>query len=388
MMKVAFVTSGYPPVSPGGAGVSSQLIVRQLRARGVTVHVYGIIGENRELCRAGSGTWHLPKGELYPGPKTIGENLSAYRHLPRLDTYDLVHVYNVRHIPACVLRSDSPVVATFNNHMWVCIDAVQHLREGTPECGLRRDLRYAGTEGYTGLARIGRVAVHYVGRHFARQVDAATVQTGGMKRVMETCGYDVDDITVVPNLVDPAFEGEPKNGNTVLFVGRLREEKGPQMVVRAFASLPEEIKREWKLELVGDGPLREEVERAVRTLEIPEATVGYRPYSELPDVYRSAGLLVHASRFTEPFSRCWLEAMASGTPILCSRNPGSSSVLSGVAEFYDPFDVEDLTAGLERCLRSPSRREAMATRGSERVGRYDAETVVGGYVDVYRNTIE
>lgn len=387
-MKIAFVTSGYPPVSPGGAGISSQLIVRQLRASGVAVDVYGLIGETRKLHRAESGTWHLPKGELYPGPTAIGENLSAYVHLPRLHAYDLIHVYNVRHIPACVLRSESPVVATYNNHMWVCIDAVQHLREGTPELGLRRNLRYAGTKGYTGLGRVFRVASEYAGRHFARQVDAATVQTDGMKRVMETCGHDPHDITVVPNLVDPAFEVEPNNGNTVLFVGRLREEKGPQMVVRAFASLPEELKREWTLEIVGDGPLKEDIERAVRTLEIPEATVGHCPYSKLPETYRSAGLFVHASRYAEPFSRCWLEAMASGTPILCSRNPSSTSVLSDVAEFYDPFDVEDLAAGLERCLRSPSRREAMATRGIEHVGHYDAETVVDGYIDVYRDTVE
>jgi glycosyltransferase involved in cell wall biosynthesis len=387
-MKVAFVTSGYPPVSPGGAGISSQLIVRQLRALGVTVDVYGIIGENRKLHQAESGTWYLPKGELYPGPTTIGENLSAYVHLPRLDSYDLIHVYNVRHIPACVLRSESPVVATYNNHTWICIDEVQHLREGTPKLGLRRNLRYAGTKGYTGLGRIFRVASEYGGRYFSRQVDAATVQTDGMKDVMETCGYDTDDITVVPNLVDPAFEVAPENENTVLFVGRLREEKGPQMVVEAFASLPEEIKREWKLEIAGDGPLRGKLERAIRTLEIPEATIGHCPYAELPDVYRSAGLVVHASRYTEPFSRCWLEAMASGTPILCSRNPSSSSVLGDIAEFYDPFDVEDLAAGLERCLRDPTRRETMAARGSERIDRYDAATVVDGYVDVYRSTVE
>jgi glycosyltransferase involved in cell wall biosynthesis len=383
-MQVAFVTSEYPPDSPGGAGISSQLIVEGLRSHGVEVDVFALVGEVRKRIKTSPGVWELPDGMEYPVPKAIGENLSSFFHLPDLSSYDIIHVYNVRHLPACVIRSSSPVIATMNNHLWICIDPAQHLCDGLPECDIRHTHRYAKSEGYSGLQAVARTAIEYFGKSLARLADGFTVQTNGMKTVMHRCGYSSSEISVVGNILDPEFETSDKEKKKIIFVGRFRENKAPDMVIRAYANLSSQLRREWDLELYGDGPMEQRLKELIRDKGMTDTTLKYCPYEKLPEVYAEAGLLVHPSRYTEPFSRTWLEAMASETPIVCSENPSSRDILDHVAQFYDPFDVASLTDTLRTVLSDPYMRNEMRRAGREEIGRYRADVIIPEYIRVYQ----
>jgi glycosyltransferase involved in cell wall biosynthesis len=382
-MRVAFVTSGYPPISPGGAGISSQLIVEGLRDNGIDVDVFALVGKNRTRIKAAPGVWHLPRGEEYPVPKAIGENLSSYLHLPDLKQYDIIHVYNVRHLPACVVRSSAPIIATMNNHLWICIDPTQHLHDGLPECTVRRTLRYADSAGYSGLKRFPRTAIEYLGKSLARSADAFTVQTNGMKDVMNKCGYGSSDISVVGNILDSDFETEIRKKNKIVFVGRLIESKAPDMVIEAYAGLSSELKQEWDLELYGEGPMKQQLKTMIRERNLDTVTLGRIRYQNLPDVYAEAELLVHPSRYTEPFSRTWLEAMASGTPIVCSDNPSSRDILDGVAQFHDPFDSGSVTDTLTTVLTDSSLRDEMRRVGRKQVEHYRPDIIIQKYFKLY-----
>jgi len=387
-MRVAFVTSEYPPDNPGGAGLSSQLIVQGLRDHGVEVDVFALVGEKKKRVQSSSGVWHLPRGGEYSVPKAIGENVSSYSYLPDLASYDIIHVYNVRHLPACVLRSSSPVVATMNNHLWICIDPVQHLRDGLPECTLRRTFRHTKSEGYSGVKAIARTLIEYVGKSLARFADRFTVQTNGMREVMSKCGYSSNNISVVGNVLDPDFETKNKNEKKIIFVGRLRKSKAPDMVIKAYADLPHQLKQEWDLEVYGDGPMKEQLKTMIREKDLENVTFEYTPYHDLPKVYSKAGLLVHPSRYTEPFSRTWLEAMASGTPIVCSDNPSSRDILSDVARFYDTFDSASLTETLMTVLDDPSLRDEMRRAGREELDQYRSDVIIPKYIGVYNNELD
>lgn len=385
-MNVAFVTTNYPPDSPGGAGRSSQLIVEGLRENGLDVDVFALVGDEKELVETEPGTYRLPSSDVYPGPSTIGENWSSVRYLPKLDEYDVVHVYNVRHLPACILKRSPPVLATYNNHMWVCIDPVAHLRDGMPACGVRQNFRYARSRGFGPLKSVVRTAIETAGKSLAKRADAVTVQTEGMKHELVQCGYASDDITVVPNLVDPRFDIEPRNTKTVMFAGRLVEQKGPQLLARAFASLPDDLQEEWSLEIYGSGPLEERIGRLIE--DIPNAEINYCPYEDLPEVYAEAGVFVHPSRYNEPFSRCWLEAMASGTPLLCSRHPSSEAVLQNLAEFSDPYTITDLQSSLEKMMKEPNTRRRYVKVYDQEVNQYQPTIVAEIYRKAYQKVLD
>lgn len=391
-MKVAFVTAEYPPKNVGGAGISSELIVNELRNQGYNIDVYALNGEERQIKKVSPNHYELPNRDLYPVPSEIGENISVLHKLPDLRKYDLVHSYNTGHLPAVVARVDPPVLATINNHMWVCIDPVQFLKEACPPADLLQMYRYAGTAGYSGIRQLGRFSLEILGRSLTKQADAITVQNLGMKQVLNQCGYDSDMVSVVPNLVDSRFlisneESEDDEKQTLIFLGRLVDTKGAYQAVEDFADLPRDIHKEWKFHIYGRGPQESKIQQFIKeTSEEVEIALNYCPYTELPQVYRQADALIHASKYTEPFSRTWLEAMASETPIICSRNPSSETVLSDVAVLYDPFDEEEPRSTLEEVLTRDD-LQSLAEKGKEHVENYQPNRVCSQYADLYEELV-
>jgi glycosyltransferase involved in cell wall biosynthesis len=73
---------------------------------------------------------------------------------------------------------------------------------------------------------------------------------------------------------------------------------------------------------------------------------GFVPGAELPDWYAAAMAFVYPSLF-EGFGLPVLEAMACGTPVVCSRAPGVSEVAGDAALTFPPHDVDALAAALE-----------------------------------------
>nr|WP_264475108.1 glycosyltransferase family 4 protein [Salinirubrum litoreum] len=185
--------------------------------------------------------------------------------------------------------------------------------------------------------------------------------------------------------MDPQFEKGHIDEEYLLFVGRLAEEKGPLTLLKAYADLPQDLREEYPLRIYGKGPLEADVRRFVENENLSSVSLEYQEYENLPRTYQSAVLMVHPATWPEPFSRTWLEAMATGTPVVCSRNPSSESVLSDVAELYDPFDAGELRDTLERVLRSRQRRVEMSENGKESVNQYRPDKIAEKYVEVYGN---
>jgi len=248
-------------------------------------------------------------------------------------------------------------------------------------------LRYAESAGYSGLKRFPRAAIEYVGKSLTQYADAFTVQTNGMKEIMTRCGYNNKNISVVGNILDPNFETEARKQRKIIFVGRLRESKAPDMVIDAYARMPSDLKQDWDLELYGDGPMKNQLKCMIRKRDLDTVKITREPYNALPEVYDNAELLVHPSRYTEPFSRTWLEAMASKTAIVCSDHPSSRDVLGNIARFYDPFDAESLTQTLATVLTNASLRDDLVSKGRKKVDQYRAGVIIPKYIDVYDNIV-
>jgi len=274
-----------------------------------------------------------------------------------------------------------------NNHLWLCIDPVQHLRDGLPEYTVRHNLKCARLDGYTGLQAAGRVGVEYLGKFLSQTADVFTVQTTGMREVMTKCGYNSSNISVIGNILDPRFEIEGNSQKKIMFVGQLRENKAPDMVIRAYAELSPQLKEEWNLEIYGSGPMKGRLKELIDQKGLESVTLGYSPYRELPEVYRDAGVLVHPSQYTEPFSRTWLEAMASGTPIVCSENPSSRDILDDVAQFYEPFDRISLTETLSAVLSDSSLRDEMQRAGQNLIDDYRTDVIIPKYIDIFNRLL-
>lgn len=135
----------------------------------------------------------------------------------------------------------------------------------------------------------------------------------------------------------------------MLYVGRLAADKNVETLLRAFA-LPS------RLQIIGEGPLRESLKRLSVELGIASVTtfLPFVPHSELPAYYQSGDVLVVPSDRLETFCMLALEAIACGCPLVSTdqvpevvrRFPGVPSVTPCEVEGFRRLIDDALSGGL------------------------------------------
>jgi len=188
-------------------------------------------------------------------------------------------------------------------------------------------------------------------------------------------------IRVVPNAVDldacgaPAEETEaralraglsmPPGTRVLLSAGRLEDNKGFHVLARALSDLlpggrsePAAGLPEWRWVLVGDGPARSRLERAIREHGIASRTLmaGHVSTAELHGWYRAADVFVHPTLY-EGSSIVTLEAMAHALPVVATMAGGlPDKVVPGVTGWLvTPGDPAELSRAISEALQDPSR---------------------------------
>jgi glycosyltransferase involved in cell wall biosynthesis len=170
--------------------------------------------------------------------------------------------------------------------------------------------------------------------------------------------------------------GERAPERFVLYVGRLEERKGVEVLLHAFARLRARD-GDLRLAIVGRGEREGALRRLAAELGIAPAVdfVGWVDHAEVGGCYRRCAVFVLPSIFTaeggyEPFSNVVLEAMAWGAPVITTLANGAAyDVLQdGVNGRVVPDrDPQALAAALDDLLSDPPRAEAMGRRGRETV---------------------
>lgn len=172
--------------------------------------------------------------------------------------------------------------------------------------------------------------------------DQERVREFGVTSPIEVVANGVDTDRFTPD--GPRSDHIDHDGPVVLFVGRLVEGKRPQDAVEAVSHLANS--RNVKLYVVGDGPMRGEMEsKAPETVEF----LGQIPYDEMPAVYRSGDALVLPSR-AEGLPRTVLEAFASAIPVVSSHLEHTASVVQQAGETVPVGDVAGYREALARVL--------------------------------------
>lgn len=128
-----------------------------------------------------------------------------------------------------------------------------------------------------------------------------------------------------------------ENKKVLLFVGRLVWEKDLRTLAQIY-NLLMSLRKDVVFALVGDGPIRKDLERIM-----PEALfLGYKTGAELSTIFASSDLFVFPST-TETFGNVVLESMASGLVPVCSDEGGASSSIKQnytglICKAKDSFD--------------------------------------------------
>ncbi|WP_214406643.1 glycosyltransferase [Pseudonocardia lacus] len=278
------------------------------------------------------------------------------------------HMVLGRGVVRAAHRTGRPLVAT--NHLMP-----ENLLAYSP---IPRFLRGpAAVVGWRDLGRVYRKA-GAVTAPTPRAVELLHRRAGLTDAFPVSCGIDADRYRATPT------ERDPDAVPTVLFVGRLDQEKRVDELIRAFSALPAD--RPARLEIIGHGSRREEWSALAHEVGIGERVRfrGFVSEEELVEAYARAAVFCMPS-IAELQSLATLEAMAAGTPVIAADamalphlvRPGRNGWL------YQPGAVPELTTRLAALLADAGLRRRMGAASREIVAEHAIEATLSTFEDVY-----
>jgi len=196
-------------------------------------------------------------------------------------------------------------------------------------------------------------------------------------------GVAPEKLVFIPNFIDASsFTPQYENGMYALFVGRLSREKGVVTLFRAMKGL------DIPLKIVGDGPIRQELEHYVSEQGLQQIVFeGYQSGEALLNLFRNASFLVLPSECYENAPMTILEAYGYGKPVIGADIGGiPEMIVDGETGFlFPPGDAETLRQKIDCLWTQPSLARDMGKRARQRVEEvYNADIHFGKLMEVYR----
>ncbi|MGH9136481.1 MAG: glycosyltransferase [Acidimicrobiales bacterium] len=221
--------------------------------------------------------------------------------------------------------------------------------------------------------RPGRLAETLAGARFVATVSSANVQY--LRRMLAGRGQ----VVLVPNSVDvrrfPVVVRRPDD-HRVLVVGRLVEKKGVDVIVRACGLLGRRGVPV-RLDVVGDGPLRHDLETLAAAEGVDARFLGALDHDDVLACYQRAAVFALACVVTSTGDRdglptVVLEAMASGVPTVTTALNGlSDAVVDERTGLLVPErDPNALADAVQRLLAHPAWAGALGQAGRARVAEH------------------
>jgi len=208
---------------------------------------------------------------------------------------------------------------------------------------------------------------------------------------------------VIPSGVDTehfrAAEGERERAKVALgipveipligTVGRLEIRKGTDTLVEAVGRLAKCGVDQWRLLIVGDGPMRAELETQIATLGIADRVIMTGARTEVREALAAMDVFVLPSR-TEGMSNALLEAMAMERAVVATAVGGTPEVVTdGVSGLLvPPEDPDALAAGMARLVSEPGQAEALSRGARERAAsHFGSRAMVRRLESVYASVL-
>lgn len=202
-----------------------------------------------------------------------------------------------------------------------------------------------------------KYVTHNLIRWFYHKVDHVIAQSSGMAEdLVNNFAFKNNKVTVINNAIAPIFEAEMSKDtddsireNAILYVGRLEQQKGLQMLLNAFAGM---TNKDVKLYIVGSGSQKEELQQLSLDLKIDDRVDFIDHTKQIIDYYKKVKVTALSSYF-EGFPNVLIESIACGTPVVAFDLPSGPKEIIKAEEngfLVKYLDVQDLSEKLDLAL--------------------------------------
>jgi len=401
-MKIGLITASYLPTQIGGAEISARLLAEGLVEKGHEVIILTFDG-NQQVEQHINGVkvvrYRRIKG-LTDTAQTLTLIPQVFRAIRRWQNeINLFHIYTLFPLPAAgiykIFGGRRPVVATLNAYSGFCplstalcpvdrCNFVQRTRCLAKEKGLiSRSLSVPYAAVYPNLISLMKRADRYI------------ALSPTVKELYTEYGYREDKIDVIPNFVEehiPTSVSMPTGRHdkfNVLYVGRLKQEKGVDILIRAFYEMTKQ-NSEIRLTIVGDGTETEALKNLVAELNIYKKVVftGEVSHQDIWQYYRTADVFVHPANWAEPFGRIVLEAMQFRLPLIVSNVGAPPEIVGNAGLVFEKGNVDKLLQKLQLVYKDEKLRHKLSSNCFRILRDYKRDSIINRVIAVYQKALE
>ncbi len=309
---------------------------------------------------------------------------------------DVVHVHNYFPLlsPSIFYACNKlkiPVVHTLHNYRAVCPTAllmhdgklnetsIKHSSWWTVSKRVYRD-SFIGS-----LSLACMVELHKKIGTWQTKIDRFIALTEFSRQKYIEAGWPADKFVVKPNFIEDPFNGVSsldKKGGYALFVGRLSEEKGIDILFDAFKKV------DFTLKVIGDGPLNDFVEEnANGNVEF----LGRKEKKDVLELVQNASFIIMPSTWYEGFPMVLVEAFACGTPALVSKLGSMEEIIvdGTTGLYFEAGNSSDLTTKIQLMIDNPVTVYGMGVNArAEYLAKYTPEKNYEMLINTYQQAID
>jgi len=175
-----------------------------------------------------------------------------------------------------------------------------------------------------------------------------------------------------------------------VYMGRLVSEKGLKVLILAFDHAMKISSTKMSLLIIGDGPIRQELEELITELGLNEyiTFAGRRIGQELTDLIHSASIAVVPSEWEEPMGIVAIELMAAGRNIIVSENGGLKECVGDAGLYFPNGDHKALADSMLRLLDDPALAAAQKEKAVEQLTKFDPVDKAGEYIRLFKSVLK
>jgi glycosyltransferase involved in cell wall biosynthesis len=228
-------------------------------------------------------------------------------------------------------------------------------------------------------------AVALTGNRAAAEVLKRKGYTGPIRFIIQF-GFD----TAIYKRSEPRPPRAAGDPFTLGFVGRLKDNKGLDLLIDALAQLPAIC----RVVFIGNGPMKSMLEEQATRLGVADRVIfkGGLPTYEIPQEMQRLDALVLPSvtrpNWIEQFGRVLPEAMACETPVIGSRSGEIPHVIGDAGLLFAEGDLAELVARVHQLLDDPQLYARLAKAGRQRVlENYTQERIAQQTFEVYKEML-
>jgi glycosyltransferase involved in cell wall biosynthesis len=217
--------------------------------------------------------------------------------------------------------------------------------------------------------------------------------------LLKEYGLSSRSIRLIPNGYDEEFvkrfrlsapNGVSQRNLSLVFVGSLREAKDPLNLIDVFKVVSERVKNV-RLQIVGDGPLRQAVERKIEYYGLQDQVIlnGAVSHQRALEILASSAIYVSTS-VEEGFPTALIEAMALGKAVVVTSVGGVPEiVIDGINGLLTPPRLpERMARSIEQLLKDPVLAEKLGKAAAESVRDFSWNNIAQEYLSIYREVVD